>query len=208
MRAAHRIATPLAILVLAGLAGAVPAQADTSRLGESVAMTGKAYSLGATGRAAASQSFTGRLTIERFTARGGKLYAIGKLRFSAGDRKYTRTVRVPARLASTPTARASQVTEPIPPTQNACQILSLVLGPIDINLLGLRIRTNQIRVLIEAVPTGVDTGGVPGGLLGDLLCAIANLLNPEAELPASQVARVLNAVLALAGPQTVAAGTR
>ena len=56
------------------------------------------------------------------------------------------------------------------PTPGACPVLNLVLGPIDLNLLGLRVATNQIRLLIEAVPGA-------GNLLGNLLCGVAHLLD-------------------------------
>ena len=78
----------------------------------------------------------------------------------------------------------------------ACTILNLVLGPIDLNLLGLRVATNEVRALIEAVPGA-------GNLLGNLLCAVTNLLNPSANSPLSQIVQVLNALLALA-PRTPA----
>jgi hypothetical protein len=68
----------------------------------------------------------------------------------------------------------------------------LRLGAIDLNLLGLRVATNEVRLLIEAVPGA-----------GNLLCAITNLLNPTANTPLSQLVQVLNALLALA-PRTAA----
>lgn len=51
-----------------------------------------------------------------------------------------------------------------------CSILNLTLGPINLNLLGLVVHTNTIHLTITAVPG-------PGNLLGNLLCAVANLLN-------------------------------
>jgi hypothetical protein len=74
-------------------------------------------------------------------------------------------------------------------------VLNLVLNPIEINLLGVRVRTNQIALLIEAVPS--SGAAVPGGLLGDLLCGITNLLNPGANTPLAQLVQLLNALLAL-----------
>jgi hypothetical protein len=50
----------------------------------------------------------------------------------------------------------------------ACPILDLQIGAIDLNLLGLRVQTSQICLKITAFEGG--------GLLGDLLCAVANLL--------------------------------
>jgi hypothetical protein len=50
-----------------------------------------------------------------------------------------------------------------------CPVLDLSLGPINLSLLGLNVDTSPICLEITA------TQG--GGLLGDLLCAIGNLLN-------------------------------
>ncbi len=55
-------------------------------------------------------------------------------------------------------------------TSGSCQILSLTLGPLHLNLLGLVIDLNQVNLNITA-----QSG--PGNLLGNLLCAVANLLN-------------------------------
>ena len=52
----------------------------------------------------------------------------------------------------------------------SCPILHLVLGPLSLNLLGLQVNLNQVVLDITAVPG-------PGNLLGNLLCAVANLLN-------------------------------
>jgi hypothetical protein len=51
----------------------------------------------------------------------------------------------------------------------ACPILDLELGPIELNLLGLIVETSPICLRITAYQGG--------GLLGDLLCAVANLLD-------------------------------
>ena len=51
----------------------------------------------------------------------------------------------------------------------ACPILNLALGPVHLNLLGLNVDTSEICLDITAIEGA--------GLLGDLLCTIANLLN-------------------------------
>jgi hypothetical protein len=73
----------------------------------------------------------------------------------------------------------------------ACPILDLSLGPIDLTLLGLNVSTSRICLEVTAVPGG--------GLLGDLLCNVANLLSPTTPiaavldgLSATDRARVLN----------------
>ncbi len=51
-----------------------------------------------------------------------------------------------------------------------CDILHLVLGPLDLDLLGLQVHLDKIVLDIVAVPG-------PGNLLGNLLCAITGLLD-------------------------------
>jgi hypothetical protein len=46
-----------------------------------------------------------------------------------------------------------------------CTVLDLVLGPLDLNLLGLMIHLDRVRLTITADPTG--------GILGSLLCSLA-----------------------------------
>ena len=70
----------------------------------------------------------------------------------------------------------------------SCQILHLTLGTLDLNLLGLQVHLNQVVLDITA-----QSG--PGNLLGNLLCAVAHLLdNPAA--PAGGLAGLLNNLLA------------
>jgi hypothetical protein len=67
-------------------------------------------------------------------------------------------------------AYTAPVTNIDPPP--SCQILNLVLGPLTLNLLGLVVTIpNPIILNITAVPGA-------GNLLGNLLCAVVNLLNP------------------------------
>lgn len=56
--------------------------------------------------------------------------------------------------------------------QAVCPILHLILGPLNLDLLGLNVDLSRVVLDITADPTG--------GLLGNLLCAVANLLgNPS-----------------------------
>jgi len=87
-----------------------------------------------------------------------------------------------APLATSPSSSASALAAPAA----SCSILNLVIGPIDLNLLGLQITTDQIVLNISAIPGA-------GNLLGNLLCAVANLLNS----PSQQLAALLNQILAI-----------
>lgn len=140
-----------------------------------------------TGAAANGKQFKGTYAIDRFAKRGSKVVAIGTLKGKLGSKKVKRSdVRMPASV--TRPAGTSQVLPPI----GGCQVLNLVLGPITLNLLGLVVRTNLINVRIDALPSTMPGGG----LLGDLLRGITNLLNP-ASTPLGQLIQGLNALLAL-----------
>lgn len=148
--------------------------------------------------AAGKKVFAGELDIKRFVASGDTLYAVGTLRgqlrrnqrpnFVSGKQ-----VRIPVqaingvRLASLGSAAEAERIS----GQLVCNVLTLTLGPLDLNLLGLRIQLNQINLRITAIT---------GSLLGDLLCAIANLLSGGllANLLA-QLAALLNRILGQLG---------
>jgi hypothetical protein len=88
-----------------------------------------------------------------------------------------------APLTATTTAPASSTAAP-----TVCPILNLTIGPINLNLLGLVVKTNTIHLSITAVEA-------PGNLLGNLLCAVANLLN-QVPPPLDQIVTLLNEILA------------
>ena len=72
-----------------------------------------------------------------------------------------------------------------------CDILHLDLGPLNLNLLGLNVNLAQVVLDITAA-----TGA--GNLLGNLLCAVTNLLNGAGSL--LDIANLLNQILqALSG---------
>ena len=185
-------------LMLVGGTGLASAQDGPARLTQVVPISGKSTK--------GNKQFSGTYTIERFIAKGNKLYSVGTLKGKLGSKKVTKdNVRLPATVAnaSAPAAgqaRASQVPPlPLPPLPagNACSILALDLGPINLPVLGLVIRTNQIQLRIDAVQG-------PGNLLGNLLCGITGILNPSGALantPLGQLSQILNALLALS-PRT------
>jgi hypothetical protein len=63
-----------------------------------------------------------------------------------------------------------------------------VLGPLDLSLLGLAVHLDRVVLDITA-----NSG--PGNLLGNLLCAVAGLLDSPGLL--TQVTQILDAILAL-----------
>lgn len=71
-----------------------------------------------------------------------------------------------------------------------CQILDLTLGPLHLDLLGLVVDLNQVHLTITA-----QSG--PGNLLGNLLCAVAHLLDGNAA--GNALANLLNHIFGLLG---------
>jgi hypothetical protein len=137
-------------------------------------------SIPVTGKANNGKAFTGHFNVSQFVARGGKAYALGTLTGKLGNRTVKQTnVAIPVSMGS---GSGSPLTAHAAAT---CQILNLVLGPLHLNLLGLHVDLNQVVLNITGV-TGT------GQLLGNLLCGVANLLNPG--LPAGQLAGLLNIV--------------
>jgi hypothetical protein len=78
--------------------------------------------------------------------------------------------------------------------QATCEILRLELGPLHLDVLGLQVDLNEVILVITA-----EEG--PGNLLGNLLCAIAGLLDEGLNLGAivDEVADLLNDIFRLLG---------
>jgi hypothetical protein len=139
---------------------------DTANIGPFNTMTGIPLSAHQKGR-----NFKGTLDIVRFEERSGSVVAIGTITGKVtgkgkGNKPVTQeNVVLPVSFAPPVQTQSANGVQ----AQATCQILDLTLGPIDLNLLGLRLQVNQIHIQLTA-----QQGG---GLLGDLLCAIANLLN-------------------------------
>lgn len=127
----------------------------------------------------AGGSFAGTFSVTKFALQSGQVVALGTLAGTLTDGSGTTLGNLSNVAASAPVVLPSATSSgagaaPAATTQAttaSCQILHLVLGPLNLNLLGLVISIpNPIVIDITAVPG-------PGNLLGNLLCAIANLLN-------------------------------
>jgi hypothetical protein len=122
-----------------------------------------------TGTAHGGAAFKGLLQFTNFAvqqgAQGNQVLSTGLL----SGRFTDASGRAIARLDEAPFTAPVQNVDP--PPANACQILNLTLGPLTLNLLGLVVEIpNPIVINIFAIPGA-------GNLLGNLLCAVANLLN-------------------------------
>ena len=117
----------------------------------------------------------GTFTITNITTQAGQLIANGVFTGTANG------VPVTAVPGSAPISAAAP---------NTCTILDLTLGPLHLDLLGLVVDLNQVHLVITA-----ERG--PGNLLGNLLCAVAGLLDGGANGGAiQQLLNQINAILA------------
>jgi hypothetical protein len=109
-------------------------------------------------------SFLGNFNVTRFAVQNGQLVAIGTLTGTVTDA-----------LGNTVGTVNQALTLPVLGTAatGSCQILDLVLGPLDLNLLGLVVHLDTVHLNITA-----QQG--PGNLLGNLLCSVAHLLDSNA----------------------------
>jgi hypothetical protein len=156
-------------LSLIGAGAAIAAAGGPSKdKGPMVAHT-KAGKLKApvTGTAEDGRTVTGTFTPRKFQVVNKELVAKGTLQGTIeggdkGPRTFHRSVTMPVEdvIAGAPSGGEAVAT---------CDILNLVLGPLDLNVLGLEIHLDTVVLDIVANPAG--------GLLGDLLCAVANLLD-------------------------------
>jgi hypothetical protein len=116
-------------------------------------------------------TFTGTFALQRFATQDGAVVATGLL---------TGTLTT---AAGAVTSIARTISLPVAIGETTCQILHLDLGPLSLDLLGLQIDLSRVVLDITA-----QAGA--GNLLGNLLCAVAGLLDDP-----SGLARLLNQIL-------------
>jgi len=209
-----RSTSALIRLTLAALLAAAPvtaavAQDQSGRSGQQVPRQASSGSItvpvsGLVGPEGAdpTAALTGTLSVTRFTRAGDQLVAVGTLTANFADlttgaaRTIVTQVAVPVSVeASAAVPAGDELDEPehgpaVIAQQQACSILHLELGPLDLNLLGLRVQLNQVVLDITAVPGA-------GNLLGNLLCAIAGLLDGTGQL--ARIVALLNQLLDVLG---------
>ena len=144
------------------------------------ALTAAAFAGGVTvpvsGTTSKGGKFTGDFAIKEFKVVGDQIVAVGTL---------TGTIQNGVGSVIGTVLRTIQMIVNI--TGATCDILHLELGPLDLDLLGLIVHLNKVVLDIDADPTG--------GLLGSLLCAVANLLDVGG--PLADIVGLLNQILAL-----------
>lgn len=142
-------------------------------------------SLPVTGTLSDGGSFTGEISnlkasVDKTT---GDLQVSGVLNGTATEADGTVTQITDQAFTTTAT-----ITQP----GGSCQILDLDLGPIHLDLLGLVVDLNAIHLDVTAVPGA-------GNLLGNLLCAVAGLLDNTGAGATNGIANLLNQIFSLLG---------
>ncbi len=142
------------------------------------------------GETANGHRVTGSFVPVTFVKKPGRIKVRGMLlgvvhRPAARDIRFSglRTMTVKTIEGVAPRAGASTTA-----ARARCDILNLVLGPLDLDLLGLEVHLN--RVVLDII---ARSGA--GNLLGNLLCAVAGLLDGPGGL--GQITRLLNRILGL-----------
>lgn len=186
----------LALVMSVGLAsvgaGAASAASDTTSPRTVVGKSdqGKITST-VVGKTSEGDQVTGAFTPTRFVQRDGVLWAQGflqgKIQHDDG------TVTKFAGIKKIPVSRINGQSVTDARTSGraaACDILNLVLGPLDLNVLGLEVHLQRVVLDVVAVAGA-------GQLLGNLLCAVAGLLDgtPLSGL-LGQLTTLLNQILA------------
>lgn len=172
----RRLAFPfIALLALGGLLVTLAGPAAAAP------RTATAATVPITGTTATGDAVNGTFDVTRFAVQNGTLSAVGT---------FTGTITDTA--GNVLASGTQQLSLPVNLDQStgSCQILDLTLGPLHLDLLGLVVDLNQVHLTITA-----QQG--PGNLLGNLLCAVAGLLNGPTGLSAilNQLATLLNQLL-------------
>jgi hypothetical protein len=160
------------------------------------------YTLHVTGVAKNGKKFNGTYGIQRFVVAtlSGKrgVYALGTLKGRLKGRHVTRyNVLMPASLTgSGGSAHDAQAT--------SCPVLHLVLGPINLNLLGLVVKIGGGTLANQPIVVDITAVPGPGNLLGNLLCDLTNSLNGSGILTTlstelQQLQATLNSLISLLG---------
>jgi len=174
------IAAAITLVIMAMIGGFSAASAVGSDTGNATAsretvaknINGKMTSK-IVGTASDGSKVTGSFTPLRFLKKDGKQHVKGVVQGvvrHADGTKETFTALRTVKVKKINGKSLSGLTTRSALANVECDILHLVLGPLDLDLLGLQVHLDKIVLDIVAVPG-------PGNLLGNLLCAITGLLD-------------------------------
>jgi hypothetical protein len=139
--------------------------------------------------------YTADLHIQEFISKDNDIYAVASLRNITGDNLPSNVKSLEGKTFHVPVENiwyeeqggfsTMQFDDP------TCPILFLELGPLNLDLLGLTVFLDQVTLVIGAEPG-------QGNLLGNLLCAVAGLLDPPGG-PLQSIIGLLNDIIDILG---------
>ncbi len=162
-------------------AAAPAAQADTIAKNAKGRMTSQVF--GRSGRGTVRGTFVPLRFVKRGDGIAVRGIIHGVVRKPSGRQTFTAIRTLPVRSIGGQDVGAARDSS----ERRRCDILNLVLGPLDLDLLGLTVNLNRVVLDVVAV-----TGA--GKLLGNLLCAITGLLDGNR---LGRLTTLLNRVLAV-----------
>jgi hypothetical protein len=145
----QRMATLILAVLLMSTVALLPKSAEAAKPFKAIPITGTTATGG---------SFVGTFDVQNFVNQGGQVFAVGNLtgKLFNGNGQLLGIIK-------------KLIALHVLFGNHSCTILELTLGPLDLNLLGLMVHLDEVHLTITANPAG--------GLLGDLLCSIANAIN-------------------------------
>jgi hypothetical protein len=190
---AASVAMAVGISATAASAATAAPAAHTARAAATAPVAGKITSVvtGTFTNSAGQGTFTGTFTPTKFAVVNGVLQATGVLKGKLVDANGNQIGTVDQTVTDNVVTNAANGATRNAVNAPSCSVLNLTLGPLNLNLLGLVVTLNQVHLTITAVPGA-------GNLLGNLLCAVANLLNGGTGLSGllTELSTLLNQILA------------
>jgi hypothetical protein len=173
--AAGLVAAALAI----GTVGALPAAASGNN--------GSGFQVPITGTTSNGGTFEGTATISGFAVDGQNVVALGTISGVVnGAQSFVSTFSTSMAMPNTTATATPQVAQ----ATTACQPLNLMVGPLNLNIIGVAVSIPH--------PIVLNITGMPGSnnLVGNLVCSVVNLLNSggAAQQAADQLNQIVEAV--------------
>jgi hypothetical protein len=143
-------------------------------------------------------------TVRKTTLATKRLNAVVKKQYSAGVMSFSAPLSIHSGLAGTTTGSTATTattttttttTTPSTPQTGQCDVLDLVLGPLNLDLLGLIVSLNKVQLDISANPVGT---------LGTLFCQLAGSTTAPLTLPVTTGAATTSPTTATTSPTTTA----
>jgi hypothetical protein len=164
----RKLGTLVAVACVSALIIPVAASAQTPSSG--VPVTSLAY-VPISGVAKNHKKFNGHFAVDKFVARNGKTFAVGTLTGRLGQRRIDRSnVAIPAKVANSSVPGIAR-------SAASCPVVHLVLGPVNLNLLGVVVTLGGGSLANQPIVLDVTAVSGTGNLLGNLVCGVSNLLN-------------------------------